>query len=691
MRHFLLLLVMCLVCAQAFSSLANDDDTLRDVYRDAVVLAQTGDWKVSIAYWEQQLKEDRADDESDHELFGLIYILMTIALEKNNDARAYEFWTQGLGYFLQQGTSWERYNARLGDNLERVRYQISSSFSADGVAISGETKSALVLQSLNSYYQFLGYQGPKPGLTRRKPVEKEKLTISRSYFPKPFQTQVVDETYKGRDNLPDVNASQTQQATAIQRGFGENALVVKAENIQEDTINVDALNVETPTLEVPAIQLTENTNNDPPPPKAAPTILVEASELDSGAERLEISRPTISRRISQAELSILSEEDLAIARNAWRYFENNRQVNTGLFNSVDGYPFTTMWDMGSALAAIVCAYEIGIIKDDVFNENMKTILQTLRDFPLYKDKYPNREYDTRSALMTDLRNTISQHGSGYSSIDIGRTLIWLKYIREGYDQFLPIIDIIVSKWRLDLIEENGEFYRELYREGKTDRKQEGRLGYEHYTAIAFSLWGINAEDAFDFEETEQVIIENIEIMRDIREPDYLNLEPFLLTTLEFENVSAKIRQQLSGLIVSHQNYSRKIDMPVLFSEDSLDATPWFLYNIVSAKEGDWICKNSRGEIVDKCQSLSTKAAFAVDASFDLELSREAMKLAKANFDPRKGYYAGFYRDGEANRALTANTNAIILESLAFKKMGYTTFLKNEDVYGQIQSRSRLAN
>lgn len=46
---------------------------------------------------------------------------------------------------------------------------------------------------------------------------------------------------------------------------------------------------------------------------------------------------------------VLSEEEFEWANVAWQYFENNYQENTGLVNSVDGYPSTTMWDTASYL------------------------------------------------------------------------------------------------------------------------------------------------------------------------------------------------------------------------------------------------------------------------------------------------------------------------------------------------------
>ncbi|MEM7467178.1 MAG: DUF3131 domain-containing protein, partial [Pseudomonadota bacterium] len=40
----------------------------------------------------------------------------------------------------------------------------------------------------------------------------------------------------------------------------------------------------------------------------------------------------------------VSARDLEIAKIAWVYFQNNSQEKTGLVNSANKYPSTTMWD-----------------------------------------------------------------------------------------------------------------------------------------------------------------------------------------------------------------------------------------------------------------------------------------------------------------------------------------------------------
>ncbi len=43
------------------------------------------------------------------------------------------------------------------------------------------------------------------------------------------------------------------------------------------------------------------------------------------------------------------EFDLPAAQQAWQYFVTNWNEATGLVNAVENYPWTTLWDQGSAI------------------------------------------------------------------------------------------------------------------------------------------------------------------------------------------------------------------------------------------------------------------------------------------------------------------------------------------------------
>ena len=77
-----------------------------------------------------------------------------------------------------------------------------------------------------------------------------------------------------------------------------------------------------------------------------------------------------------------------------------------------------------------------------------------------------------------------------------------------------------------------------------------------------------------------------------------------------------------------------------------------------------------GEDYDEYKTVSTKAAIGMHFLFDTPYSKKVYDYIKNNYHPEKGYYAGIYEKlPGANRALTLNTNAIILEAMLARSMG----------------------
>ena len=75
---------------------------------------------------------------------------------------------------------------------------------------------------------------------------------------------------------------------------------------------------------------------------------------------------------------------------------------------------------------------------------------------------------------------------GWSAIDIGRLLLWLKIVSVRYPEFSEYIDRIVLRWSYcDLLDRCGLLYGGSMAQGKINLFQEGRLGYEEYAAVGY--------------------------------------------------------------------------------------------------------------------------------------------------------------------------------------------------------------
>lgn len=78
----------------------------------------------------------------------------------------------------------------------------------------------------------------------------------------------------------------------------------------------------------------------------------------------------------------------------------------------------------------------------------------------------------------------------------------------------------------------------------------------------------------------------------------------------------------------------------------------------------------RGERLDSKRTTTTKVAFAWDALFGTDYTRELVAALGPLGDPERGFPEGIYEaDGKTNTSVTTNTNAVVLASLAFKAHG----------------------
>jgi hypothetical protein len=124
---------------------------------------------------------------------------------------------------------------------------------------------------------------------------------------------------------------------------------------------------------------------------------------------------------------------------------------------------------------------------------------------------------------------------------------------------------------------------------------------------------------------------------------------------------------------------RKTGIPTAVTEDHLDRPPYFAYNAVYSDGKTWNTVTEKGESLPALRTLSVKAAFGWHALYQSEYTARLIDAVADLHDEDKGWYAGRYEaDGSANRALTANTNAVVLESLAYIAQGRLLGLQKGD-------------
>ena len=372
----------------------------------------------------------------------------------------------------------------------------------------------------------------------------------------------------------------------------------------------------------------------------------------------------------------LSDQEREWAEIAWRYFVNNTQPATGLVNSVDGFPSSTMWDTASYLMAAIAAQRIGLLPRDEFDRRIRAALASLARMPLFQNQLPNKAYDTQSLSMVDYANHQATDGIGWSAIDIGRLEVPFNILVWAYPELTDAVRAVTARWSLPALVENGELVGASRSGGKVQRTQEGRLGYEQYAARTLLLVGVDcAVSAAYTHRLGYVDVYGVPVPIDVRDPshfgaqNYVVSEPYVLYGLEFGLGGASEEFTWRLLKVQEARY-RATGQLTAVTEDHIDQKPYFVYNSIYSGGKTWVTITGTGEDASSFRSLSTKAAFGWHALYRSEYTHQLVGKVDQLYDPTKGWYAGRYeKTGLPNKALNANTNAVVLESLAYIEKG----------------------
>ncbi|PIB26493.1 hypothetical protein BFP76_11310 [Amylibacter kogurei] len=372
----------------------------------------------------------------------------------------------------------------------------------------------------------------------------------------------------------------------------------------------------------------------------------------------------------------LNNDDLIMAKAAWRYFERNTQ-ETGLVNAADNFPSTTIWDQASYLLGLISAHKMGVVSDAKFDARLASALTSLRELPLFDSQLPNKVYDTRYLTMTNYKNDPVARGVGWSALDVARMIVPLTFIMQNYPTHANDAFEILQQWDFSKMIDGGVLHgARVTTNNTTEIVQEGRLGYEEYAARAISLIGLDALRAAKFDDylrfekvSKQLIAVDSRSFAEFDAHNYVVSEPYILTALEFGFDSES--QELAHRIYSAQeNRYKEHGILTAVSEDNIDQEPYFLYNTVFANGVAWNTLAENGDQFQHLRTVSTKAAIGWDVLYNTTYTNALVKHVDQTRDQNIGWYSGVYEnDGTVNKIATANTNAIILQAIYYKQFG----------------------
>ncbi|REG29487.1 uncharacterized protein DUF3131 [Archangium gephyra] len=373
----------------------------------------------------------------------------------------------------------------------------------------------------------------------------------------------------------------------------------------------------------------------------------------------------------------LTEAEQRWARSAWSYFEKNTQPATGLVNSVDGYPSTTLWDTGSYLMGLLGAEALGIVNRAEADRRLTQVLGSLEKLPLCDGKLPNKAYNTLTLEMVDYANNPRPDCIGWSAIDVARIGVPFNVLAWERPEFTPQVRRILTRWGLQHAAANGALQgTDRPKSGQLVRVQEGRFGYEQYAGKSLFLLGLPVGVAMDYKAfIELSPVEGQLIAHDRRKPEEhegthnaVLSEPYILEGVEF-GLDAVTLPLARSVLYAQQKRFEKTGKLTAVSEDQLDRDPRFIYSSVISGDKPWAVFTPDGRDAENLRILSTKTLIGWGVLFDGNYPAQLL-AAVDEMVTDSGLYAGKYeQDGSLNRVLTANTNGIILEVLAYRVHG----------------------
>ncbi len=386
----------------------------------------------------------------------------------------------------------------------------------------------------------------------------------------------------------------------------------------------------------------------------------------------------------------LNEREMRAAGVAWHYFEKFTQEDTGLANSVGNYPSTTLWDTASYVAAIVAAFELCLIEKPEFDRRLTHLLTTIKSLELFRHEMPNKVYHTRTGAKVDYTNKPGE--IGFSALDIGRFLVWMRIVKNRYPYLGNTVDSVMLKWDFsNVIDSEGLLFGAFVdsETGETVYAQEGRLGYEEYAAKGFALWGFRPLLAHRAEPFLTASTFGIQVPYDGRDPrifhsqNYVVTESYLQDGLELgfdlphDDSSPEWlhtdgwRAEFADRIYQVQeNRWRRTGFMTARSEHNVKGPPYFTYDTIFSDGYPWNTVTPRGDYVPDHAAVAAKAALGLWALWDTEYTRVLYEAMIELYDPENGMYEGLYERGQGRVAIfTANNNGIILTALLHKVQG----------------------
>ena len=345
------------------------------------------------------------------------------------------------------------------------------------------------------------------------------------------------------------------------------------------------------------------------------------------------------------------------ARVAWTSLSPRYHAETGLIDAAAGFAYTSVWEIGSTIAATYAARELEYIDRAEYNERIRRLLTTLESVELVQNGAFNLFYATSSATAVDHQFQPATAKS-WSALHHGRLLLWLRRLASD-DEHREQATRVVARLSPDLLLRDG--YLQSGSDG--NRFQDGRIGYEQYAAVGFVAWEMPAQRAFNIQQhARPLYVEEQRLLADRRGEDLLTSEPFILLGLE-TGWDAQTAQLSRNLLRLQQLRHKQTGRLTAASADAIDREPYYAAFCI-------YCDKQVFPQKDGLAWLSTEAAFGWHALLPNAYTQQLISAVQPARDPSLGWSSGIFEESESViEVRDLNTSALILESALYAATG----------------------
>jgi hypothetical protein len=365
--------------------------------------------------------------------------------------------------------------------------------------------------------------------------------------------------------------------------------------------------------------------------------------------------------------------DEARGKAAWSYFRSTRSGATGVVEAIAGSGFTTPSAIGDQIAAAIAADRLHLIDRREFDDTISSALTFLSGMPLSNGEMPARYYSTRDGGLIDPpRPGVDP---GWSSIDAGRLLVWLRVLADRYPQYEPFVVRALSRWQTcRAVDEAGHLRSALPSGQGLLNAPETQGGATLYAAQGFRAWGESTASLVSASGEDRLTIEGEDFALTDRPP--LESGPYALLGIEFgweapggqKLAQARAmeerlwqvqtrRWQRTGLVTARGDFRRT-------------SAPYAVTDAVLSGGYPWSTTGEDGKAYAELALVSTRTGFLLAALHSGGQAKALTDTLSTLYDPASGWYEGRYESSGAYEwTRSSATNAAVLESILYRNAG----------------------